>query len=69
MVRAYSYRLGKGVFKMPKDLFIQCKQYGVTEADIKKRYNDYRIMGLEVPFRMAALRALEDKKRRCEKHK
>lgn len=57
------YRVGKAVFRMPRELVDDCRRYGITDIEIKKQYNEYKSLGIDVPFRIAAMRVLEDKKR------
>lgn len=54
-------RLGSKVYVLPKDIWVHCRRYGVTDTDVERHYNRYMNAGIPITKAVAALRALEDK--------
>lgn len=55
-------RLGKKVFHLRKDIWYECKKYGVTDVDLQREYIKYRKIGIEVNWGTAAISAIRNKK-------
>ena len=65
----FPYRIGKRVYKLPKDVYYMCKDSGVREKDIEGHYNRWMTMGIKSTYSIAALRAIEEKRSFVEKKK
>lgn len=59
-----SYRLGNKVFKMSKEVHRQCLRYGVTPDEVISYRNRWRSLGVDATYTLAALRALEERKKK-----
>ena len=57
------YRIGKKVFHTRKDIWLQCKEYYVTDTDVNREYNRFLSLGINVTQDVAVAAALREKKR------
>lgn len=57
------YRIGGKVFHTNKDLWLQCKEHYITEADISREYNRFLSAGIPVTQEVAIAAALREKKK------
>ena len=58
------FRIGKKVFHVDKDLWIQCKEAHVTDNDIQNEYDNYMSVGIDISRKrqIAIASALRKKK-------
>ena len=66
-----NYRTSQGYVKIPSYLADECRRLGIPGDEIKKHYDRWNSPAFRIPstYELAALRAIEDRKREILKGK
>jgi len=61
--RLLTRRIDGMVVRMPDDLWMKCKEHGVTSQDIMSEWKRFNMLGVKATYSTAAAAALREKTR------